>query len=132
MFGVGMDNFSRITLDRVRTWRVEAGKPFDPAQHWKSFSHAHSLWFNTLAERGVFGLSALVAILAAWIFSLLRHRPRVHDDDLTWALWGGALSAWVISVGTGFVNTSLHHEHAILSVTLLGLWLAWLRARSSP
>lgn len=132
LFGVGMDNFSRITLDRVRDWRAEAGKPFDPAQHWKSFSHAHSLWFNTLAERGVFGLSALVAILAAWIFSLLRHRPREHDDDLKWALWGGALSAWVISVGTGLVNTSLHHEHAILSVTLLGLWLAWLRARSSP
>ena len=132
LFGVGMDNFSRITLDRVAEWQAEAGKPFDPARHWKSFSHAHSLWFNTLAERGVFGLSTLVAVLVAWIVSLARHRPREHEDALKWALWGGALSAWVISVGTGFVNTSLHHEHAILSVTLLGLWLAWLRRRSSP
>ena len=132
LFGVGMDNFSRITLDSVGVWKAEAGKPFDPAQHWKSFSHAHSLWFNTLAERGVFGLSALVAVLAAWLLSLLRHRPRPQDEDLKWALWGGALSAWVISVGTGFVNTSLHHEHGILSVTLLGLWLAYVRGRSSP
>ena len=136
LFGLGMDNFSRITLDRVREWRAAAGKPFDPAQHWmrewKGSSHAHSLWYNTLAERGVFGLSALAAVLIAWLASLLRHRPRGQDDDLKWALWGGALSAWVISVGAGLVNTSLHHEHGILSVTLLGIWLAWLRTRNGP
>ena len=132
LFGVGMDNFSRITLDDVRRWRTDAGKPFDANQHWKTFSHAHSLWFNTLAERGLLGFSALVAVLVAWMISLVRHWPRARDDDLKWALWGGAFSAWVISVGTGFVNTSLHHEHAILSVTLLGVWLAYLRSRSSP
>ena len=75
LFGVGMDNFSRITLDHVRQWQQQAGKPFDPAQHWKSFSHAHSLWFNTLAERGVFGLAALAAVLVAWIVSLAAPPP---------------------------------------------------------
>lgn len=132
LFGVGMDNFSEITLDRVREWRTEAGRPFDKALHWEIGSHGHSLVFNTLAERGVVGSAALLAVLLAWIASLVRHRPRAADGDLHWALWGGALSAWFVSVGTGLVNTSLHHEHAILSVTLLGLWLAHLRGRSSP
>lgn len=132
LFGVGMDNFSDITVDRVREWRTEAGKPFDKARHWQVGSHGHSLIFNTLAERGVVGSAALLAVLLAWIVSLVRHRPRAGDGDLHWALWGGAFSAWFVSVGTGLVNTSLHHEHAILSVTLLGLWLAHLRGRSSP
>lgn len=132
LFGVGLDNFSEITLDRVREWRTEAGKPFDKARHWEIGSHGHSLLFNTLAERGVVGSAALLAVLVAWIVSLVRRRPRAGDSDLHWALWGGAFSAWFVSVGTGLVNTSLHHEHAILSVTLLGLWLAYLRGRSSP
>lgn len=132
LFGVGMDNFSEITLDRVREWRTESGRPFDQARHWQVGSHGHSLVFNTLAERGMVGSAALLAVLLAWIVSLVRHRPRAADGDLHWALWGGALSAWFVSVGTGLVNTSLHHEHAILSVTLLGLWLAHLRGRSGP
>jgi len=33
-------------------------------------------------------------------------------------------------VGVGLVNTTLHHEHAILSVMLLGIWLASRRPRS--
>lgn len=131
MFGVGMDNFNLITVDRVREWRAQAGKPYDESSYFHG-SHGHSLLFNTLAERGIVGLAALAAVLLAWIGTLVRHRPRAQDEDLKWALWGGALSAWVVSVGTGLVNTSLHHEHAILSVTLLGLWLAYSRGRSSP
>lgn len=132
LFGVGMSNFSLITVERVREWRAEAGKPFDETRYYRNGSHGHSLLFNTLAERGVVGLAALVAVLAAWMVSLVRHRPRAQDEDLKWALWGGALSAWLVSVGAGIVNTSLHHEHAILSVTLLAMWLAYVRGRSRP
>ncbi len=130
-FGVGMDNFGQITLERIEQWRREAGKPFDAREYLPS-PHGHSLVFNTLAERGLAGFAALVAVLAAWMATLVRHRPRARDPDLMWTLWGAALSAWVVSVGAGLVNTSLHHEHAILSVMLLGVWLAYLRRRSGP
>ncbi len=132
LFGVGMSNFDLITVERVREWRAEAGKPFDETRYYRNGSHGHSLLFNTLAERGAVGLAALVAVLAAWMASLVHHRPRAQDEDLKWALWGAALSAWLVSVGAGIVNTSLHHEHAILSVSLLAMWLAYARGRSSP
>jgi hypothetical protein len=76
---------------------------------------------------GTIGLAALLAALSGWLYSLLRHPPGRDGTDAEWALWGGALSAWTISVVVGLVNTTLHHEHAILSALLLGAWLAHRR-----
>ena len=63
---------------------------------------------------------------------LIRFRPRPADDDLDWILWGGAASAWFVTAAAGTVNTTLHHEHGILAVLLLGLWLSRrIQARAS-
>lgn len=129
-FGVGISNYSVISLERVQEWRRLAGKPFDPKQY-AGTNHAHSLYVNTLAERGIVGALALLAVLLAWAAWLVRHRPRPQDSDLDWLLWGGALSAWMITATVGLVNTTLHHEHGILAVLLLGLWLTNL-PRQAP
>jgi len=121
-FGVGPDNYSTISLERVQEWRRLAGKPFD-AKQYAGTNHAHSLYVNTLVERGVVGALALGAVLLAWAAWLVRRRPRAHDSDLDWLLWGGALSGLVITATVGLVNTTLHHEHGILATLLLGLWL---------
>lgn len=128
-FGVGISNYSIISLERVQEWRQLAGKPFE-AKQYAGTNHAHSLFVNTLAERGVAGTLALMAVLIAWAIWLVRYRPRAPDPDLDWVLWGGALSAWVITVLVGLVNTTLHHEHGILATLLLGLWLTNLPRQS--
>lgn len=129
-FGVGMDNYSRITEDLVKAWRTEAGKDFDPARYVR-FPHAHSLYFNTLAERGLAGAAALGAVLGAWLWWLVRRRPAARDPDLDWLLWGAAASAFFVTAGAGIVNTTLHHEHGILAALLLGLWLSRLKTRQA-
>ncbi len=121
--GVGMDNFEEISAERLKQW---SGGEF-PREQYKGTSHAHNLYLNTLAERGLLGLGVLLAVLFAWLRDLWRHRPAQGDEPLAWALWGGSLSAWVVGVCIGTVNTTLHHEHAILSLLLLGMWLAYLR-----
>jgi O-antigen ligase len=126
-FGVGMDNYSGITPERVKAWREAAGKPYEAARYVR-FPHGHSLYFNTLAERGTLGAAALAAALLAWLVSLVRRRPRPAAPDHEWLLWGGAAAAGLVTVGAGFVNTSLHHEHGILATLLLGLWLSRRRA----
>lgn len=123
LFGVGMANYSALEPEAVRQWRVEAGKPFDQKDFIVKSGHAHSLYYNTLAERGTVGFAALAAVLLAWAWRLLRRYPGRSGDDRTWALWGGALSAWFVTVVAGIGNTSLHSEHALLAVILLGLWL---------
>jgi O-antigen ligase len=128
-FGVGMDNYSLISHELVRAWRSEAGRDYDAARYVR-FPHAHNLFVNALAERGAVGFAALAAVLLAWLVALIRERPRPQDADLAWLAWGGAASAWFVTVGVGMVNTTLHHEHGLLAVLLLGLWLSTLpRAR---
>lgn len=122
-FGVGMDNYSLISHDLVRAWRIAAGKGYDEAQYVR-FPHGHSLFVNTLAERGTIGAAALAAVLLAWLLRLLRSRPRPEDDDPAWLLWGASAGAWIATVGIGTVNTTLHHEHGMLAALLLGLWLS--------
>ena len=130
-FGVGKDNFGKITQDNLRAWRSEAGKAYDPALYYP-YAHGHSLYVNTLAERGAAGFVALVAVLLATVIALLRYRPRPADDNLTWLAWGAAASAWFVTVGVGAVNTTLHHEHGLLAALLLGLWLSTLRHSAAP
>ena len=122
-FGVGMDNYSRITPERVQAWRAQAGKDYDPARYVQH-AHAHNLFVNALAERGLVGFAVLAAVLAAWLARLWGQRPAPSDDDVAWLAWGAAASAWVVTVGVGMVNTTLHHEHGLLAALLLGLWLS--------
>ncbi|MSQ87919.1 MAG: O-antigen ligase family protein [Betaproteobacteria bacterium] len=124
-FGVGMNNYKQISHERVRTWRAEAGKDYDAARYME-YVHAHNLFVNALAERGIVGFAALAAVLLAWFAVLIRRRPRAQDGELAWLVWGGAASAWFVTVMVGMVNTTLHHEHGLLAALLLGLWLSTL------
>ena len=127
-FGVGKDNYTQITHERVRAWRSAAGQDYDAARYVQ-FPHAHSLYVNTLAERGAVGFATLAAVLIAALAALLRYLPRPLDADFDWLAWGGAAGAWIVTAGVGTVNTTLHHEHGLLAALLLGLWLATLPTR---
>jgi spore maturation protein CgeB len=127
MLGIGINNYKQIDLEKLQAWRAAGGRPFAATDYYMA-PHAHSLYFNSLAERGGIGSAILLAALGYWLYSLLRHQPGRAGSDAEWALWGGALSAWSISVVAGLVNTTLHHEHAILSMVLLGAWLAYRKA----
>ena len=127
VFGIGMDNFSRITTERYRSWTEAQGRVFDPARVYTS-SHAHSLYFDTLAERGIVGLAALMIFLAAWAMSLWRRRPRSDEwDPFGMTVWGAAAAALFVMMFIGLVNTTLHNEQFAASMLCLGGWLAWCR-----
>ncbi len=130
LFGVGMDNYSLITPARVGQWQTELGKKHEADQYVAS-PHGHSVYVNTLAERGAAGFAMFAAVLLAWLLWLARFRPRVQDADIDWILWGAAAGAWFVTAGVGSVNTTLHDEHGILAVLLLGLWLSRRRAPAS-
>ena len=123
LFGVGMGNYGLVDYPRLEQWTHARGVSFDRARLLPQ-SHAHSLFINTLVERGAVGLLAVMAVMLAWIWSLARAIPAANDSRLRWAYWGGALAAWLVTVLVGFVNTTLHHEHALLSMLLLGGWLS--------
>lgn len=110
-FGIGMENFG------------QASQGLATEQLRNLMPHAHNLYLNTLAERGLVGAAPVLALLTLWGWWLVSRRPRKSDADLEWLLWGAAASAWVVTVVVGMVNTTFHHEHGLLAVLLLGLWL---------
>jgi O-antigen ligase len=126
-FGVGMGNFERIGPKEVRAWGEKRSESIDMTRLVFS-SHAHSLYVNTLAERGLVGFTVLVAVLVAWAVALIRRIPEAHAPPLLWAYWGAAAGAWLIAAIAGSVNTTLHHEHALLSMLVLGGWLSLSQA----
>jgi O-antigen ligase len=129
LFGVGVDNYGKIPEDRIRA-RVESTGEIYDAQRYRGPNHAHSLYLNTLAERGLVGFVAFAALFAAWVTTLWRRRPQPAVDGLTAAYWGGATGALAIIVVVGVANTSFHHEIAMLAVMLLGGWMNLDRTRA--
>jgi O-antigen ligase len=121
-FGVGMDNFDRMTPYRKRLAETPQTPNMSIALTFAV--HGHSLFLNTLAERGLVGSAALGTLLAFLGLALFLRRPDPASGDEEWLLWGSATGAWVVTIGVGAVNTTLHHEHGILAALLLGLWLS--------
>jgi O-antigen ligase len=105
LFGVGAEGYGRAT----------------------GLSHGHSLYVNTLVERGLVGLVALGALLLAWACALLRHRPAPGIPALASAWWGASAAAFLVTVLIGLINTTLHHEHGLLAMLLFAGWLSQLR-----
>jgi O-antigen ligase len=129
-FGIGGDNFSDITAARIETWSRAAGAPYDMPEFVDS-THAHSLYLNTLAEHGMLGLAMLVALCAAWTWTLVRDKPASADPPLAWLAWSGAAAALLVTLGLGAFNTTLHDEHGLLALMMLGIWLGYRRERLS-
>ncbi len=121
VFGVGADNFSQIDSNRYKTWHEHQGRRYEPARDFGT-SHAHSLYFNTLAERGLLGLLALGLLLTGWGCSLWRRRPR-DDVVLQGTVWLASLGGWVTIMVIGLFNTILQTENALFAMLLLGAWL---------
>ena len=124
MFGIGGDNFGRVDVDQVEQWARAQGTSYD-ATTFVGTSHAHSLYLNTLAARGLLGVALLASLLIAWASTLLRNMPKTRDPPLYWLNWSGAASAFLVSVGIGVFNTTLHDEHGLLAFIFLGIWLSY-------
>jgi len=131
IFGVGTHSWGRISEKQLESAAAQRGETLDSSGLVFS-SHGHSLYVNTLVERGVLGLAAVLAVLVAWAVALFRHIPDAAASPLRWSYWGGSAAAWMVAVIVGLVNTTLHHEHALISVLLLGGWLAHQRSTPAP
>ncbi len=126
VFGVGNTNFAQIHEDDVARWLMARDEPYRDQMYAES-SHAHSLYLNILAERGLVGVLALLALLGAFATSLARGIPRTQDPALHWLLWCGAMSALLSTAGIGVVNTTLHSETGLLNMLLIGAWIGYRR-----
>lgn len=124
-FGVGMDNFSRVSTERYRAWTEAEGRTWDPARDFPA-PHAHSLYFDTLAERGLLGVAAMLLLFLAWLASLARGYSQLSEDD-DQRRWTCAALALATTLFIGLVNTTFHNEQGAIAMLCLGAWLSRTR-----
>jgi O-antigen ligase len=127
IFGVGNGNWNRITLEDLKKSRDERGVPFDPKNYGISAGHSHSLYLSSLVDRGIVGFIVLIVFMGSWLASLIGSYQKLKTSTQGSFIWGSSLSAWIVTCGVGFVNSTFHHEHAILALLFLGLHLSHLK-----
>lgn len=125
VFGLGNGGFRALTPRRVCEEFVRQ-PDCDPGRYFFS-EHAHSLYAHSLAERGLVGFAALLALLGGWAVLLRRRLDWARADRRHAAVWIAALAGWSVTAFAGLLNTTLHHEHGLLAVSSLGLLLGSLQ-----
>ncbi len=120
--GLGMNNWKFITPEAIKESVEKRSTPYQPDNYFFP-NHSHNLYLTILVERGMIGLSVLIIALLAWGIHLIKtYQPYKRQGQLM--IWGIALSAYTIVIGIGTVNTTIHHEHGLLTALCLGIFLA--------
>ncbi len=127
VFGIGNGNWGLITLDDLKKSRVKRGLPFNEKIYGIEHRHSHSLYLTALVERGIVGFLTLMLLMSSWFILLIKTYAKLKKKTPGAYLWGASLSAWIVTCGVGVVNSTFHHEHAILAFLFLGLHLSFTR-----
>ncbi|MGR8998589.1 MAG: O-antigen ligase family protein [Gammaproteobacteria bacterium] len=126
VFGLGIKNFNQSTRERQKNWLAEENKTYTDKTYHPA-PHAHNLYLNTLAEQGITGFSVIFLNLFYICYLLYRNIPKREDPPVYWLLWLSAAGGMQVVLINGILNTTLHHEHGLLSVLIIGLW--WSRIK---
>ncbi len=121
--GIGPGNFRLATAEQVATWLAARHERYDPARYFHS-NHAHNLYFNTLAERGLLGAAALLFLAWVWLRLLVsRSDTSSQNAHRTMLVWAVGMAGFVGVFVAGLFNTTLHHEHGSLAMFAFGLMM---------
>jgi O-antigen ligase len=124
LLGIGMSNWHFISLEQLKQSVESRGEIFN-ADNYYFPGHSHNFYLTALVERGIVGLIVTFIFMLAWIVSLIKTFGRAKRSGEETLLWAGSFSAWVATFGIGLVNTTFHHEHAILACLFLGLYVSY-------
>lgn len=122
LLGVGFGNFDKIEMDDIKGSILKDKEAFDGDLYFPS-SHAHNIYYTYLVSGGL-----LIFSIFAWfwfyiVWAIIKLITRRENE---WIVLSG-IGVVLVNLGIGWVNTTLHHEHAILSMFVLGLLIAQFR-----
>ena len=122
LFGIGFGNYGQIKIEDMKAEIIKDKGVFNGSEYLLS-SHAHNVYYTYLVSGGllIFSIFLWFWFYIVWIIFKLRS---TKEND--WIVLS-SISVLLINLGIGWVNTTLHHEHAILSMVLLGMLISKYR-----
>ena len=130
ILGVGGGNSNRIKMDQIKASVESRGETFDIESFSPVYSHPHNIYLANLVDRGILGLIIFLNFMAIWLITLIKSYKKFNQDPKGMLFTMGSFSAWATIFGVGFVNTTFHHENALLALFFLGLHLNYLRQKN--
>ena len=122
ILGVGFGNYGQIKMDDIKDAVLKDKEVFD-SNLFISSAHAHNVYYTYLVSGGllIFSIFAWFWFYIVWVIIKL-----MTKRENEWIVLTG-VSVVLVNLIIGWVNTTLHHEHAILSMFVLGLLIAQFR-----
>jgi O-antigen ligase len=125
LFGVGFKNFSTIKVDDIKDSVLKYNDHFDKNDYTNDHGHAHNLYYNYLVSGG-FVVFIVMIIFWSYLVYIIYQLIKLKNSHSSW-LALSALGIVIVNLGIGFVNTTFHHEHGMLSMVFLALLISKYR-----
>lgn len=124
LLGVGFGNYSQIDIEDIKPLIIKEKGSFDKSLY-RIAPHPHNVYFKYLASGG---LLITAIFIWFWFYIVLIMSKLIINRENEWIVFasGGVV---MVNLLIGLVNTTLHHEHAILSMFVLGILIGQYRMR---
>jgi len=130
LLGIGGGNWKQIKIDQIKSSIESRGETFNAEEFALQLHHPHNIYLSNLVDRGIFGFIIFLSFMFIWLITLIKSYKKFNQDLKAMLFIMGSLSAWTTIFGIGFVNTTFHHENALLALFFLGLHLSYLRQKN--
>ena len=130
LLGIGNGNWNQIEIDQIKSSVESRGEIFDKEKFTMDHPHPHNIYLSNLVDRGILGLIVFLSFMFIWLITLINSYKKFNQDSKAMLFIMGSFSAWMSIFGIGFVNTTFHHENALLALFFLGLHLNYLRQKN--
>jgi O-antigen ligase len=130
LLGIGGGNWKQINIDQIKSSVESRGKTFNPEDFALQYAHPHNIYLSNLVDRGILGFITFLSFMLIWLITLIKSYKKFNHDSKAMLFIMGSFSAWTTIFGIGFVNTTFHHENALLALFFLSLHLNYLRQKN--
>ncbi len=130
ILGIGGGNWKQIKIDQIKSSVESRGEIFDEDAFALQYHHPHNIYLSNLVDRGIFGFIIFLSFMFIWLITLINSYKKFNQDSKAMLFIMGSFSAWTTIFGIGLVNTTFHHENALLALFFLSLHLNYLRQKN--
>jgi len=130
LLGIGGGNWKQINIDQLQSSVESRGEKFVTEDFALQFGHPHNIYLSNLVDRGILGFITFLSFMFIWLITLIKSYKKLNQDSKAMLFIMGSFSAWTTIFGIGFVNTTFHHENALLALFFLSLHLSYLRQKN--
>jgi hypothetical protein len=117
--GIGFGNFSNLDHKYIKEDVIKEKGKYDENK-FMPYAHPHNVFYNYLIGGGVVAFSIFVWFWLQIVNIIYRVNKQSNEK---WIVFSG-ISVTMIVLGIGWVNTTLAHEHALITMFVLGLLIS--------